>query len=162
MSYAFCGLSRSRWGPWLVGSRRFSLSRKMLRRQRRRRNLRVPTRRVPQKLHWSTPARSAGLVQHCSKMLFMHDYWWFFFFWKEICDTAVRHSQWSGIRVASKILKKYKALFNLYILHKWLNFKFQRNRRDLCSRMLLQDVATLATGNLEVRKTKLLCLHLHC
>jgi len=50
------------WGPWLVGSRRFSPSRRTPRRQQRRRNLTVLTRRLLPRLHWSTPALSAGLV----------------------------------------------------------------------------------------------------
>lgn len=50
------------WGPWLVGSRRFSPSRRTPRRQQRRRNLRVQTRRPPLRPLWSTRAPSVGSV----------------------------------------------------------------------------------------------------
>lgn len=71
VSYVCCGLSRSRGGPWLEGSRRFSRNRKMRRRQQRRRNLRVLTRRVLQKLHWCTPAPSAGSVDNAMESYFV-------------------------------------------------------------------------------------------
>lgn len=48
------------WRPWLAGSRRFRLSKRMQRNQQRRRKARLLTRRLLPKLHWSTPALSAG------------------------------------------------------------------------------------------------------
>lgn len=48
------------WRPWLAGSRRFRLSKRMQRNQQRRRKARLLTRRLLPRLHWSTPALSAG------------------------------------------------------------------------------------------------------
>ncbi len=48
------------WGPWLVGSRRFSPSKRTPRRQQRRRKVRALTRRPQRRPRWSTPALSAG------------------------------------------------------------------------------------------------------